>query len=99
MFFLGVRGFLFGNFRLGNLEFPKIRHFERSEAISRNSKFILGILDFYPRNSRILYYVILGLDPRISIRNFRIFCDEIPQSSWGMTKKVKSGDDTRLREF
>ena len=34
MFFLGVRGFLFGNFRLGNLEFPKIRHCERSEAIS-----------------------------------------------------------------
>ena len=24
---------------------------------------------------------------------------EIPQSSWGMTKKVKSWDDTRLREF
>ena len=24
---------------------------------------------------------------------FRIYCDEIPQSSWGMTKKVKSGDD------
>ena len=24
---------------------------------------------------------------------FRIYCDEIPQSSWGMTKKVKLGDD------
>ena len=28
--------------------------------------------------------------------NSRILCDEIPQSSWGMTEKHKSGDDTRL---
>ena len=77
MFFLGVRGFLFGNFRILVIE-------GRSEAISRNSKFILGILDFYPRNSRIP--VILGLDPRISIRNFRILYNEIPRSSRGMTQ-------------
>ena len=32
----------------------------------------LGILDFYLRNSRIPYYVILGLDQRISKGNFRI---------------------------
>ena len=51
MFFLGVRGFLFGNFRILVIA---------SEVISRNSKFILGILEFP---------VILGLDPRISIGN------------------------------
>ena len=50
-------------------------------------EFYLGILEFLVnslRNSRILYYVILGLDPRISIWNSRFICDEIPQSSWGM---------------
>ena len=38
------------------------------------------------RNSRIPYYVILGLDPRISIWNSRILCDEILGSSRGMTQ-------------
>ena len=38
------------------------------------------------RNSRIPYYVILGLDPRIFIWNSRILCDEIPRSSRGMTQ-------------
>ena len=38
-------------------------------------------------NSRILYYVILGLDPRISVLgNSRILSDEIPRSSRGMTQ-------------
>ena len=35
---------------LGILEFPKIRHCERSEAISRNSRF-LGVRGYF-RNSR-----------------------------------------------
>ena len=41
-------------------------------------------------NSRfyLKFLVILGLDPRISIRNSRFICDEIHGSS---------GDDTRLR--
>ena len=50
--FLGVRGFLLRNSRIP-------------------SDFCLGILEFLTRNSRIpyyvIYYVILGLDPRISI--------------------------------
>ena len=47
----------------------------------------LGILgDFSLRNSGIRYYVILGLDPRISVGNFRILCDEIHGSSRGMTQ-------------
>ena len=38
-------------------------------------------------NSRILYYVILGLDPRISVLgNSRILSDEILGSSRGMTQ-------------
>ena len=42
-------------------------------------------------NSRILYYVILGLDPRISaLRNSRIPYRDCP---------VKPDNDTRLREF
>ena len=97
----GVRGYFLAQ------EFQNsLRHCERSEAISRNSKFILrnsrfalpfklcgrdsksqgilefrhcegakrpklGILDFYPRNSK--FPVIPKLDPRISIRNSRIF--------------------------
>ena len=79
MFFLGVRGFLFGNFRI------LVIASEAKQSLGILNLF-LGILDFYPRNSRILYYVILGLDPRISIRNFRILCDEIPRSSRGMTQ-------------
>ena len=70
---------------LGILEFPKIRHCGNS-VIASEAKQSLGILDFYPRNSRIPYYVILGLDPRISIWNSRILCDEIPRSSRGMTQ-------------
>ena len=65
-------------FRLEFRHCENHRHCERSEAISRNS--------------RILYYVILGLDPRISIRNFRILCDEIPRSSRGMTKNASRGN-------
>ena len=39
------------------------------------------------RNFRILYYVILGLDPRISVLgNSRILSDEILRSSRGMTQ-------------
>ena len=49
-----------------------LRGSKATEAISSNSKFL----------------VILGLDPRISIRNSRFICDEIHGSS---------GDDTRLR--
>ena len=68
----------------------------------RNSRILgLGILVFlwgagyfFFRNSRIPYYVIppapLG---DLSIWNFRILCYEIPQSSWGMTKKVNPVDD------
>ena len=38
-------------------------------------------------NSRILYYVILGLDPRISVLgNSKFIFDEIPRSSRGMTQ-------------
>ena len=63
---------------LGILEFPKIRYCGNSviakiAVIASEAKQSLGILDFYPRNSRIPYYVILGLDPRISVlRNSRI---------------------------
>ena len=39
------------------------------------------------RNFRILYYVILGLDPRISVLgNSKFIFDEIPRSSRGMTQ-------------
>ena len=38
-------------------------------------------------NSRILYYVILGLDPRISVLgNSKFIFDEIPRSSRWMTQ-------------
>ena len=47
-----------------------------------------GILEFILGNSRIPYYVILGLDPRIFIWNSRILCDEIPRSSRGMTQDL-----------
>ena len=50
----------------------------------RNSRILgLGILDFLWGAGYFFF------------RNSRIPCDEIPQSSWGMTKKVKPGDDTR----
>ena len=65
-------------FRLEFRHCENRRHCERSEAISRNS--------------RIPYYVILGLDPRISIRNFRILYDEIPRSSRGMTRNASWGN-------
>ncbi|MCI6564094.1 MAG: hypothetical protein MSC46_00970, partial [Campylobacter sp.] len=49
-------------------------------VIASKAKQSLGILNsslgnsrIYLRNSRIPYYVILGLDPRISIWNSRIF--------------------------
>ena len=62
--------------RLGNSRISSLRGSKATEAISRNSKFL----------SKILYYVILGLDPRISIRNSRILYDKIPRSSRGMTQ-------------
>ena len=41
----------------------------------------------FTRNFRILYYVILGLDPRISVLgNSKFIFDEIPRSSRGMTQ-------------
>ena len=44
-----------------------------------------GNFRIYLRNFRILYYVILGLDPRISVLgNSRILSDEILGSSRGM---------------
>ena len=47
----------------------------------------LGILgNFNLRNSGIRYYVILGLELRISVGNFRILCDEIHGLSRGMTQ-------------
>ena len=49
----------------GILEFPaSLRGSKATEA--RNSRFIL-------RNSKIPYYVILGLDPRISIGDSKFF--------------------------
>ena len=48
------------------------------------------------RNFRILYYVILGLDPRISVLgNSKFIFDEIPRSSRGMTQ----GRNSSLRNF
>ena len=42
-------------------------------------------LTFQFREFGIPYYVILGLDPRISVLgNFKFICDEIPRSSRGM---------------
>ena len=55
------------DFVLGMLEFPaSLRGSKATEAISINSKFIL-------KNSKIPYYVILGLNPRISIENSKFF--------------------------
>ena len=74
-----------------------LRGSKATEAISRNSKFILrnsriclGILDFY------LKFPTMSSS---GLTRGSLFCDEIPQSSWGMTKKVKSGYDTRLGNF
>ena len=48
-------------------------------------------------NSRILYYVILGLDPRISVLgNSRILSDEILGSSRGMTQGRNSSFEFKL---
>ena len=45
-------------------------------------------LTFQFREFGIPYYVILGLDPRISVLgNFKFICDEILGSSRGMTQK------------
>ena len=52
-------------------------------------EFYLGILEFLVnslRNSRIPYYVILGLDQRISIWNSKFICNEILGLSRGMTQ-------------
>ena len=52
------------------------------------------------RNFRILYYVILGLDPRISmLGNSRILSDEIPRSSRGMTQARNSSLGNSSFEF
>ena len=58
----------------------------------------MGILEFSAsfrgskateaRNSKFL--VILGLDPRISIRTSKIYYDEIPRSSRGMTQGLEN---------
>ena len=45
---------------LGNSRISSLRGSKATEAISKNFRFSL-------RNSRIPYYVILGLDPRISV--------------------------------
>ena len=58
-------------------------------VIASEAKKSLEILDFYPRNSK--FSVILGLDPRISS-----LLRDSPKGL-GMTKKVRSGDDTSLR--
>ena len=54
----------------------------------RNSRFMNSRIpiSFYSRNSRIPYYVILGLELRISIWNSRILCDESLGSSRGITQ-------------
>ena len=70
--FLGVRGYFLSKipkFRIPKTRIPKSRHCERSEAISRNSRFYLK---FPTMSSPSLPCVILGLDPRISIWNSRI---------------------------
>ena len=70
--FLGVRGFLLRNSRipsdfcLGILEF-----------LTRNSRFILGILEFPTMSST--------MSSSGSTRG-SLFCDEIPRSSRGMTQ-------------
>ena len=52
------------------------------------------------RNFRILYYVILGLDPRISVLgNSRILSDEILGSSRGMTQGTNSSFEFKFKEF
>ena len=51
-------------------------------------------------NSRILYYVILGLDPRISVLgNSKFIFDEIPRSSRGMTQGRNSSFEFKFKEF
>ena len=51
-------------------------------------------------NSRILYYVILGLDPRISVLgNSKFIFDEIPRSSRGMTQGRNSSFEFKFEEF
>ena len=52
-------------------------------VIASEAKQSLGILDFYPRNSRIPYYVILGLDPRISIEILNLFVMRSPDQVGG----------------
>ena len=52
------------------------------------------------RNSRILYYVILGLDPRISVLgNSKFIFDKIPRSSRGMTQGRNSSFEFKFKEF
>ena len=51
-------------------------------------------------NSKILYYVILGLDPRISVLgNSKFIFDEIPRSSRGMTQGRNSSFEFKFKEF
>ena len=52
------------------------------------------------RNFRILYYVILGLDPRISVLgNSKFIFDEIPRSSRGMAQGRNSSFEFKFEEF
>nr|WP_321319484.1 hypothetical protein [uncultured Campylobacter sp.] len=51
-------------------------------------------------NSGILYYVILGLDPRISVLgNSKFIFDEILGSSRGMTQGRNSSFEFKFKEF
>ena len=52
-------------------------------------EFYLGILEFLVnslRNSRILYYVILGLNPRVSIEILNLFMMRSPEGVGGWHK-------------
>ena len=46
----------------------------------------LGVRGYFLGNSRIPYYVILGLDPRISIEILNLFVMRSPDQVGGMTQ-------------
>ena len=75
------------SFKNSSLENFSLRNFRLGNSSFRNSRISIS---FCSRNSRIPYYVILGLELRISIWNSRIFCDESLGSSRGITQ-VRSG--------
>ncbi len=66
--------------------------------MKKKAKSIFLIFQF--REFGIPYYVILGLDPRISVLgNFKFICNEIPRSSRGMTQGLGNSRIPYLHTF